>query len=304
MSEAERGPLVQAVPLLRRKLPAAPGELNPVPPFIAGTMPSAMFGAVVALVTDSGLLAVTLVTPPLPWGPGSPFWATIVQSAPSTGTRFVLSRTARQDEPAELTASSATYCAAGSQAPFQFNPLGPCGPAGPWSPVAPVGPIGPWQSLWPCRPLEPRRTSRTGRALRPNWPGQSLWTRVALFPLVSLHSLDPGREVHDRDGGELRIDFVIHARSQGRLASDLAGSNRAVRGERHFHTKTISRHEALTRSEVADIALVGSGTEIDNEGSRRQIGGIDEHRGRDGIYNPDAQIERELEHVPWSDRFG
>src|SRR2546430_2710090 len=46
MSGADSGPVVQALPLLRRKVPAAPGELKPVPPFESGTMPSETFGVV------------------------------------------------------------------------------------------------------------------------------------------------------------------------------------------------------------------------------------------------------------------
>ena len=106
MSEADNVVLAHALPLLLRKLPDAPGELRPVPPLIAGTMPSEMFGVVVGFVTDSGPFALTLVTVPLPC-PSSPFCATMVQSAPSTGVTFVLFRMARQDEPAKLTASSA-----------------------------------------------------------------------------------------------------------------------------------------------------------------------------------------------------
>ena len=60
-------PLVQMLPLLRRKLPDAPEALNPVPPFAAGTMPSDMLGVVAEFVTESGFSAVTLVTvKPLP----------------------------------------------------------------------------------------------------------------------------------------------------------------------------------------------------------------------------------------------
>ena len=39
MSAASIGELVQAVPLLRRKLPAEPDELNPVPPLAGGITP-------------------------------------------------------------------------------------------------------------------------------------------------------------------------------------------------------------------------------------------------------------------------
>src|SRR5262245_62717702 len=73
MSEAVRGALLHApAPSLRRKLAATPGELNPVPPFAAGTIPREMFGVVVGFVTTNGLLALTPVTLPLPCGPVSP----------------------------------------------------------------------------------------------------------------------------------------------------------------------------------------------------------------------------------------
>src|SRR5437016_5233512 len=80
-----------APPSLRRKLPAAPGEINPVPPCAAGTTPSEMLGVVVGFVTETGPSALTLVTVPPPF-PSSPLCATIVQSSPSTGVTFVLAR--------------------------------------------------------------------------------------------------------------------------------------------------------------------------------------------------------------------
>src|SRR5262245_65844535 len=102
MSEAVRGALLHApAPSLRRKLAATPGELNPVPPLAAGTTPRAMFGVVVGFVTTNGLLALTPVIPPLPWGPVSPFCATIAQSAPLIGATLSLVLRAR---PAELLA--------------------------------------------------------------------------------------------------------------------------------------------------------------------------------------------------------
>src|SRR5512143_1144944 len=107
-SGASSGALVQPLPLLRRKLPELPAAFRPVPPFVAGTTPRDILGVVAGFVTNIGLVAVTLVTLPSPWGPVSPFWARIVQSGPSTGTTFVLARTARQDEPLRLTASSST----------------------------------------------------------------------------------------------------------------------------------------------------------------------------------------------------
>src|SRR5262249_41038208 len=103
------GMLSHPPPELRRKLPAAPAEFSPVPPFSAPTTPREMLGTMVGLpVTRIGLLAVTPITLPLPCGPVSPFLAISVQSAPSTGFTFVLARTARQDEPLEPTASSST----------------------------------------------------------------------------------------------------------------------------------------------------------------------------------------------------
>ena len=58
--------LPAAIGALRRKLPAAPEELKPVPPLFAGTTPSEMFGAVVGFVTESGASAVTPVRVPAP----------------------------------------------------------------------------------------------------------------------------------------------------------------------------------------------------------------------------------------------
>ncbi len=69
-----------------------------MPPNVVGTRPREMSGVVVGLVTVIGPLALTLVTVPLP-SPSSPFSATMVQSAPSTGVTFVLASTALQDEP-------------------------------------------------------------------------------------------------------------------------------------------------------------------------------------------------------------
>src|SRR6266542_2323680 len=97
MSGAVSGVLVHAPPSLRRKLPTAPEELNPVPPLAVGTMPSEMFGVVVGLFTESGPSALTPVTVPPPW-PSLPFCATMVQSSFSTGVTFVLARLALQDE--------------------------------------------------------------------------------------------------------------------------------------------------------------------------------------------------------------
>jgi hypothetical protein len=54
------------VPVLRRKLPAAPTELEPVPPLSVGTMPSAIVGVIVGFATTSGLTTPTLVTVPPP----------------------------------------------------------------------------------------------------------------------------------------------------------------------------------------------------------------------------------------------
>src|SRR5258705_1546257 len=98
MSGAASVELVQVLPLLRRKLPSAPGELRPVPPLLAGTTPREMFGVVVGFVTVSGPLALTLVTVPLPV-PSSPRCAMMVQSSPSTGATLLLSLFARHDEP-------------------------------------------------------------------------------------------------------------------------------------------------------------------------------------------------------------
>src|SRR5262245_39514696 len=110
MSKGVSGPLNHELGLpLRRKLPAAPAEFSPVPPFCTPTTPRVMFGVEVGFpVTAIGLVAVTMITLPLPCDPVSPFLAIIVQSAPSTGVTFVLTRTARHDEPLKLTASSST----------------------------------------------------------------------------------------------------------------------------------------------------------------------------------------------------
>ena len=68
-SAAVNGAAVQLPPALLRKLPFAPGELNPVPPCAAGTTPSEIVCVVVALVTINGYSTATLVTPspPLEW---------------------------------------------------------------------------------------------------------------------------------------------------------------------------------------------------------------------------------------------
>ena len=97
--------------------PAAPGEARPVPPFAAGTTPSEIVGVVVGFDTAMGLVALTELTLP---EPGSPLWATIVQSSPSTGATATLPRSARHEEPPKLTPSSTTYGVARVQAPRQF----------------------------------------------------------------------------------------------------------------------------------------------------------------------------------------
>src|SRR5215472_4791285 len=109
------GPLVHVPPRLRRKLPAKPVEFRPVPPFVAGTIPRVMFGAVVGFVTVRGMLALTLVTLPGPCGPVSPFGP------------------------------------CGPAGPW--GPVGPPGPTGPGAPCGPGSPLSPLSPFIPCIPV-------------------------------------------------------------------------------------------------------------------------------------------------------